>query len=51
MTVIELEFARLMFEKEVKNWPNPMKWDDLPRGTQVLWVHRAQHKLKHDEGD
>ena len=43
--------ARLMYEKEAKNWPNPMKWDDLPYGTQMLWVQRAERKLKHDEGD
>lgn len=36
--------GQIMYEKEARNWPTPLEWDKLPKGTQYLWIQRAKGK-------
>ena len=38
------ERARAMYEKEAKNWPSPIGWDNLAKGSQYLWIQRAKER-------
>jgi len=40
------ERGREKYEKEARNWPSPVGWVNLPKGTQHLWIQRAKKKDK-----
>jgi hypothetical protein len=43
------EKGRAMYEKEARNWPNPLEWDKLPKGLKFIWAQRCKEKHHDDE--
>lgn len=38
------ERGRAMYEREAANWPKPIGWDNLPKGSKHQWIQRAKEK-------
>lgn len=41
-----LEAAEYYYNRQIRGWPNPMKWDELSEEQQRYWCALAQERMK-----
>lgn len=40
------ELGRELYEREAKQWPKPLGWDNLSEASRYLWSERAREKQR-----